>query len=324
MSPSTNETITLPRPLLINNASSIPAPPESSFTSAFGSLLPPAQFLPSAWGTTAFYSLPAPSPQTHSRRTILIHGVGTPALGLLPLAKRLHPRAHVVLYDLWGHGLSSTPLTAHVPALFHTQLLHLLAHLRWDTADLVGYSFGGSVAATFAAHHPELVESVVLVAPGGFLRKTGITEEQRAFLRGGPGIEDQACAWILDMVNGGPLVVPPDWRERVSRGELVPPAIQIWERSEHQGHIPSVVSMLRDGGVFEMNTEFEKVANNGKTKGLAVLGEVDEIVNELDMRTAGWKDILVVPETGHGVVREKVEQVAEAIVEFWKRGEVRV
>lgn len=75
----------LPRPLLINGNTCIPAPTESSFVSQFGSHLPPAQYLPSAYGTTAFYDLPpslseAESPVQH---VLFIHRIGTPALGMM-------------------------------------------------------------------------------------------------------------------------------------------------------------------------------------------------------------------------------------------------
>jgi pimeloyl-ACP methyl ester carboxylesterase len=105
----------------------------------------------------------------------MIHGVCTPALGLLPLACTLlaaHPNTYLVLYDLWGHSLSDTPAVPHTPALFYAQLLALFVHLGWadSPVNVVGYSFGGAIAAGFAARYPETVKSFVLVAPAGLMR----------------------------------------------------------------------------------------------------------------------------------------------------------
>lgn len=139
-----------------------------------------------------------------------------------------NPHAHLVLYDLWGHGLSSTPLVPHTPGLFHAQIFILLAELGWEKAHIIGYSFGGSTAATFVALHPLRANSVTLLAPAGLLKLSDRTEEERSFIIGGEGVDEQAAAdYILDAINGGPLVPAPDWKEKFARGEISGAPIQI-------------------------------------------------------------------------------------------------
>ncbi|GAB7359143.1 hypothetical protein MBLNU230_g5210t1 [Neophaeotheca triangularis] len=135
----------------------IEAPTEAAFTSTFGHLLPPARYLHTPNGKTAYYSLPPTSPTPTPEHILLIHGSSIPT-------------AQFVLLDLYGHGLSDTPLVPHTPALFQEQLETLLDTLEWPWAHLVGYSFGGSVAAGFLVSRPNRVRSLSLIAPAGLYR----------------------------------------------------------------------------------------------------------------------------------------------------------
>ncbi|PYH43513.1 alpha/beta fold hydrolase [Aspergillus saccharolyticus JOP 1030-1] len=336
--------ILLPRPGTVRPATpqSIPAPPEAAFTSTFGPLrLPPASYLQTPAGQAAYYTLPAPTGSpSHSpdspagpARILFIHGVQTSAVGLLPLARAVaarFPSAHCVLLDLWGHGLSATPLQPHEPALFHRLLLALLDHLRWPAAHLVGYSFGGSTAASFAARFPERVEGLVLVAPAGLLRRSQFSAREQGYLVGagaggaadgvdgvdGEAVEREARDWVIEWLEGGALVVPPDWRERVARGELVAEAVREWQMREHAGHAASVVGIFRDGGIMDMHEAFRTAAETG-IRARVVLGEWDDLCSVEELVGLGFGDVHVVPGVGHGVVRERVAEVAGLIGEFW-------
>lgn len=176
---SSHPNLVLPRPGadLAPSTAPIAGPSETSFTSTFGNLLPPAQYLTTKNGKAAYYSIPpssSPEPNTKSpERVLFIHGVQTPALGMLPLARKLQasfPSAHLVLMDLWGHGLSDTPVVAHEAGLFHGLIDALLDHLQWPSAHLVGFSFGGSLTVGYAASRAERVQSYALVAPAGLIK----------------------------------------------------------------------------------------------------------------------------------------------------------
>ncbi|KAH3990094.1 hypothetical protein HBH68_025190 [Parastagonospora nodorum] len=203
----------------------IPRPPESSFTRTFGPLLPAAQYLSLKPGKAAYYEFPPPSPHPSKSpsRILLIHGIQTPAIGLLPLTRSLlahFPNAHIVLFDHWGHGLSDTPLVPHVPGLFHGLIDDLLDHLSWASAHVVGYSFGGALAVGYAATRTSRVQSLALVAPAGLIRRAGFDARRQALLAV-EGERDESAARdfiINDVLEGGGLVVPTDWEERVKRG----------------------------------------------------------------------------------------------------------
>lgn len=239
---------------------------------------------------------------------------------MLPLASTLHtafPNSHCILLELWGHGLSETPIAPHEPALFHALLDALLEHLNWASTHFVGYSFGAAVTATYVAKNPRRAQSIALVAPAGFIRSAAFTEQQRGYLRGGEGVEEAAQAWVLEFLEGGELVVPGDWKERVRRGEVVAEAVKEWQMRVHEGHMASVVSILRDGGALDRSAEFAQAASTG-VGSVVVLGEFDDLCSERDLREAGFENVTVVPQVGHAVVRERVPEVARLIGDFWR------
>lgn len=326
--PTPTEELVIPRPgqKPKNPQRPIPGPSETDFTKTFGTLLPPAHFLSTTNGKAAYYEILPPtakednnSASNSQSRILLIHGVQTPALGMLPLARALQksfPHVHFVLLDLWGHGLSDTPIVPHEASLFHGLIDALLDHLNWPSAHLIGFSFGGSLTAGYVATRPERVQSFVLVAPAGLRRSENFNQ---AHLRG----DDEVAArkWVLNILEGGELVVPQDWKERIELGEVVAEAVREWQIRMHPGHVASVVAIFRDGGVMDKHGVFETAAEKEKPS-LVVLGELDDLCTEGELRGLGFRDVSVVPGVGHGVVRERVPEVQSLISGFW--GNIRV
>lgn len=330
--------IMIPRPgtEVSSPISSISGPSEESFTSTFGKLLPRAQFLSTRYGKIAYYTYaPLASTSTSSsdstvpsvlaspsgQKVLFLHGVQTPALGLQPLATSLHakfPAAEFVLVDLWGHGLSSTPLVAHTPSLFHFVISSLLSHLEWESCHLVGYSFGGATAISYIASNLDSsnpsktkIQSISLIAPAGLWKSPDLDKEKLYSTDFGV-----AKAHVLDLLEGGPLIVPSDWESRVAKGEIVAEKVREWQMQHHPSHTASVVAIVRDGGVFGLEEEYSKAAKLGIPI-LAVLGETDDVVFEKDLQASGIERVVVVKGAGHAVVRQKVDQVAGHIQEFW-------
>lgn len=276
--PTATEGLVLPRPgqKYVEEKLTIPGPTESAFTDTFGTLLPPAKYLHTATGKAAYYEILPPATDTSSPaldRVLLIHGVQTPALGLLPLVHALQkafPQTHFVLFDHWGHGLSDTPFLPHEQRLFHDLIDALLDHLTWPNVHLIGYSFGGALSPAYVASHSAKVKSFTLVAPAGLIRLSDLSAEEQGHVRGG-GDEAAARKWVHSWLEGGELVVPGDWEERVAKGEVVAPAIKRWQLQKHAGHSASVLGIIRDGGVFDNHNAFAEAARSG-IPSLAVLG----------------------------------------------------
>jgi pimeloyl-ACP methyl ester carboxylesterase len=98
---------------------------------------------------------------------VLVHGFGADSLAsfYFTLADPLSTRGiEVITYDMRGHGRSSRPDTGYRLSDFVADLTGLL-----DTLDvpgpvhLVGNSYGGTVAFSYAVAHPERVASLFLI-----------------------------------------------------------------------------------------------------------------------------------------------------------------
>ncbi|KAH0286274.1 alpha/beta-hydrolase [Aureobasidium namibiae CBS 147.97] len=316
----------LPRPgdKVSSPVDSIPAPSEESFTQTFGHHLPSVTYLSTSQGRIAYYAFTPATTLNHSdtasspSRVLLLHGVQTPALGLVPLASSLRtsfPSAEFVLVDLWGHGLSSTPVAAHSPSLFHSLIDAVLSELQWTSCHLIGYSFGGSLAISYIASSSQRaanISSVSLVAPAGLWRPADL-DEQRLY----SSDFDTAELHVLELLEGGPLVVPSDWQSRIRNGEIVAEKVREWQMQNHEGHMASVIAIVRDGGVFGQEEVYRQAVKT-RTPIVAVLGETDDVVFEKDLNEVGVENVRVVKGAGHAVVRQKAGEVAKHIGQFWK------
>ncbi|MGH8933851.1 MAG: alpha/beta fold hydrolase [Egibacteraceae bacterium] len=98
---------------------------------------------------------------------VLIHGLGPDNLAsfYLTLAAPVSSGGvEVIAYDLRGHGRSSRPRTGYRLSDFVADLAELLGALDVPgPVHLVGNSFGGTVAFSYALAHPERVVSLVLI-----------------------------------------------------------------------------------------------------------------------------------------------------------------
>ncbi|THZ16121.1 alpha/beta-hydrolase [Aureobasidium pullulans] len=325
---SGSQEIIIPRPGTEPNTptSPIPGPSEEHFTSTFGNLLPPAQYLKTSNGQIAYYTFsPTSSAKTTTTtttspsRVLFLHGVQTPSLGLLPLATSLHtsfPSAEFVLLDLYGHGLSATPLLPHTPSLFHELIDQVLDHLKWPSCHLLGYSFGGVTGMGYISSSPSRAAKVIsisLVAPAGLWKPEDLDV-------GKFESKDYAVvkSYILELLEGGgPLIVPSDSASRIANGEIVAEKIREWQMVNHKGHTASVIAIVRDAGVLARPEVYEKAVATGLPI-IAVLGETDDVVFEKDLMEVGVGNVYVVEGAGHAVVREKVPEVAAHIERFWK------
>jgi pimeloyl-ACP methyl ester carboxylesterase len=88
----------------------------------------------------------------------------------------------VVAIDQRGHGDSDRPDGAYDPVTCATDLAIAMDALGWSRAVVAGHSWGGSVAATFAAEHPERTLALVAL-DGGFSNMAVTADADRAEVR---------------------------------------------------------------------------------------------------------------------------------------------
>jgi len=141
---------------------------------------------------------------------LLFHGAGLGSGFDFALSWAAHHRVMIPFHPGWGESADSEAMTTMHDYVMH--YLELMDQLHLDQVDLVGFSMGGRMAATFTAEHRRRVRRLVLVSPAG-LNVPGyelldfskiapqdipayLTEDVPAFLRNmpaNPGPEWQAA-----------------------------------------------------------------------------------------------------------------------------------
>lgn len=135
----------------------------------------PGEFARLSQGVTHFrWAGPARGPVA-----VVIHGLASPMQSMDTVAEGLGALGYrVLLYDLYGRGLSDAPEGRQNRAFFLRQLKDLLAfHDLREEVTLVGYSMGGSIATAYAAENPYMIKRVILFAT------TGIDVNETRFAR---------------------------------------------------------------------------------------------------------------------------------------------
>lgn len=103
---------------------------------------------------------------------VWLHGSGPGATGMSNFGANLPAFEDFrnIVVDLPGWGRSPRPAMDE-PLIFHAadRVVRAMTALGIDRAHLVGNSYGGAVAMRIAISHPDLVDRLVLMAPGGVL-----------------------------------------------------------------------------------------------------------------------------------------------------------
>ena len=95
---------------------------------------------------------------------VLLHALGLTWHMWEPVIRALARGRRVFAYDLRGHGAAADAPASEDLTVLADDLLEVLAAVGLDGAHIVGLSYGGAIAQTFAARHPGAVESLALAA----------------------------------------------------------------------------------------------------------------------------------------------------------------
>lgn len=101
---------------------------------------------------------------------LLIHGIGDNSSTWNEVIPHLAKNFTVIAPDLLGHGRSDKPRADYSVAAYANGMRDLLTVLGFERATVVGHSLGGGVALQFAYQFPQMIERLVVVAPGGVTR----------------------------------------------------------------------------------------------------------------------------------------------------------
>ena len=105
------------------------------------------------------------SPDRPQRTLVFLHGFGGHAAQWMYQLQKFSLENRVIAFDLRGHGQSDKPLSKYdMPQILEDLRVALEVLEVNDKIVLLGHSFGGAVAAEFAARWVERVERLVLIA----------------------------------------------------------------------------------------------------------------------------------------------------------------
>ncbi|KAI1105268.1 alpha/beta-hydrolase [Jackrogersella minutella] len=172
------------------------------------------------------------------RKVLFIHGISTSCMTLKDIAIPLAEKGcRVMLFDLFGRGFSDAP--GDVPydtRLFVTQILLVLASssLSWtgdNGLNVIGYSLGGGIAANFAVTFPDMVETLILLAPAGLIRPENFGGASRLIFTSGI-IPERLLAWITKLRLRQPIASSVSKKVRKSISDATSQAPLKSERKE--------------------------------------------------------------------------------------------
>ncbi|MCK6452864.1 MAG: alpha/beta fold hydrolase [Alphaproteobacteria bacterium] len=129
---------------------------------------------------------------------LLVHGSATSRRFWNPIAAELTARHRVLAVDLFGYGESAPwPAERMLTPADEGALIDAVAARAGGPVHLVGHSYGGALAAEYAARNPGRVASLVLIEPSAF---NLLRAAEDAAIRA--EIEDLALAHIALVLHG--------------------------------------------------------------------------------------------------------------------------
>ena len=110
------------------------------------------------------------------RPVVLIHGNPGSCQDWTRLYGPLSARYQAIAFDRPGHGHSDRPNHRDITVEVQAQLLcQALDQLRIESPILVGHSWGGALALSYALQYPRDVSGLVLLAPAVYLSEDGVS-----------------------------------------------------------------------------------------------------------------------------------------------------
>jgi pimeloyl-ACP methyl ester carboxylesterase len=225
-----------------------------------------------------------------------------------------------VRYDRYGVGYSDRLRGIRYDAdLFDRQLLELVRKLKMKTPlTLVGFSLGGNIAVIFAERHPELVNGLILVSPGGF--PITMTAGERLFqnLVRLPGLGE-----YLTRLAGEKMSNPDSQSSDLYDQALLPGYVERLKSLErYKGTLYAWLSTIRHFPIQELEASYRALGDSRRPV-LLVWGKEDRVLpfatTERVMAAIPHAELLALEHAGHASHYEKRAVVNEAILSFLRR-----
>lgn len=296
------------------------------------------------------------------RKVLMVHGISTPCIALADIAHGLvESGCRVLLFDLPGRGYSSAPAPVLHPqssAFFTAVILIALASspIAWaspSSFSILGYSLGGGIAVNFVASFPNLVSSVILLAPSGLIRPHHFGWQSRLLYS-----DNFLPNWIIERLvirkmrnaestdpdNSGSAVeekLPNAERNETSscsKRRFNITKVVDWQMQNHSGAIKSIISSIRHAPISGQHAHWTNMFNALKKRDAGsrehsasschsiqiICGESDPIIVAEELKTdavtvLGGPENLVfeIVDAGHDFPFTESNQVVDKILKCW-------
>jgi 3-oxoadipate enol-lactonase len=215
-------------------------------------------------------------------------------------------RHTVIRYDVRGHGESPPPTKPYSDA---EDLCSLLRWLHIGKAHAVGLSLGGSIVIDFALSHPEMIETLILVAPDvtGYAFSAEFTYR---FIKVVTSIEQDDGSPAGDLWIQSSIFAP------TMENPAVAHKLRLIARENARFWLINPL-FRRDSFVTPPATQ--RLAEI-HTSALLIVGDrhIPDVLNEAQLLESGVAGIrkVVIPGAGHIVNMEKPEEFNRAMRDF--------
>ena len=240
---------------------------------------------------------------------VVVHGIASPMISMEAVAEGLGRLGYrVLMYDLYGRGLSDAPPGRQDRAFFIRQLTDLCAHLGLtEELTIAGYSMGGNIATAFATAYPHSIKRVILIASGGI--KTNESGFSR-FCRQVPLLGDWVHATFVHNRIRNSISAKGSTREiekvlQAQRNEL-----------NRRGYLPAILSSRRGMLAEDQEDDHRKLYRQGISV-TAIWGGADPII---PLRAVGLLGLWnrdarqeVVADADHGLPYSHGKEMADAL-----------
>lgn len=216
----------------------------------------------------------------------------------------------VVVYDLWGRGLSDRPRIDLKIEVFRKQLNDLIEFIGSKKVSLIGSSFGCVIASDYTLSYPKKIDKLVFVGPAGWP-----SEENTPSSMINVPILSQTVFHFF-----GQRILKPKVEDYLYDKENFTWAVEYWEKyANYDGYTRSALSALKYSPVIDNLKGWEQIGKQEKPI-LFIWGENDvsfpfsnaEKAKKLIPKTK----IIGIENSAHWVNIEKPELVNNEIISY--------
>ena len=232
---------------------------------------------------------------------ICLHGYALDHTIWLEMAEEMKSDVRLILPDLRGHGKSTAPIGKYSMRAMAEDVLQTMDSLGLERAYIAGHSMGGYIALALAAHHPDRISYLALVASHAF---ADLPEKKIARLEDIERVKYSSPAEVLSGMPG-----------KLTRN---PEVAEYCKKLISQTSKNGVMGVL--AGMSERPDRIEVMASL-KIPVIVIAGTDDQLIpletsKEMAKRVKGIQ-LIEILNTGHMPMMENPREIAKALLKYF-------